>query len=234
MLARATYDAAVRRWPKARIRLCQEARIIEAAVSRIEQRGAVAFTGAGIAAVVILLIPCGGMCSRGRRGAWRIPTHQRAHRIRTAIPMGYAPSCVQKNPLETPPRNPPQESMSITRAFEEEFWPFYPRRVSKGTARKVYERVLKSKGATAEELKVGAVRYAMERAGQDPNFTKYPATWLNAESWKDESSPPIAQDGSLGMTRAGGTVTPRWHGGRRNDVRPHIPCTQCSRIDCRP
>ena len=50
MLARATYDAAVRRWPKARIRLCQEARIIEAAVSRIEQRGAVAFTGAGIAA----------------------------------------------------------------------------------------------------------------------------------------------------------------------------------------
>jgi hypothetical protein len=29
MLARATYDAAVRRWPKARIRLCQEARIIE-------------------------------------------------------------------------------------------------------------------------------------------------------------------------------------------------------------
>jgi hypothetical protein len=43
MLARATYDAAVRRWPKARIRLCQEARIIEAAVSRIEQRGAAAF-----------------------------------------------------------------------------------------------------------------------------------------------------------------------------------------------
>jgi len=109
----------------------------------------------------------------------------------------------KESPRETPEK-PPQEPMSITRAFEEEFWPFYPRRVSKGTARKVYERVLKSKGATAEELKLGAMRYAMERAGQDPNFTKYPATWLNAESWKDESSPPIAQDGSLGMTRAGG------------------------------
>ena len=96
----------------------------------------------------------------------RTPTHQRAYRIRTAIPMGYAPPCVQKNPLETPPRNPPQEPMSITRAFEEEFWPFYPRRVSKGTARKVYERVLKSKGATAEELKLGAMRYAGERVGQ--------------------------------------------------------------------
>jgi hypothetical protein len=29
MLAKATFDAAVRRWPKSRIRLCQEARIVE-------------------------------------------------------------------------------------------------------------------------------------------------------------------------------------------------------------
>ena len=42
MLAKATYDAAVRRWPKARIRLCQEARIVECH-DRLEQRGAVAF-----------------------------------------------------------------------------------------------------------------------------------------------------------------------------------------------
>ena len=35
MLAKATYDAAVRRWPKARIRL--------SAMTRLEQRGAVAF-----------------------------------------------------------------------------------------------------------------------------------------------------------------------------------------------
>jgi hypothetical protein len=29
MLAKATYDAAVMRWPKERIRLCQAARILE-------------------------------------------------------------------------------------------------------------------------------------------------------------------------------------------------------------
>ena len=29
MRAKATYDAAVRRWPKSRIQLCQEARIVE-------------------------------------------------------------------------------------------------------------------------------------------------------------------------------------------------------------
>jgi len=29
LLAKATYDAAVNRWPKSRIRLCQETRIVE-------------------------------------------------------------------------------------------------------------------------------------------------------------------------------------------------------------
>jgi hypothetical protein len=34
MLAKATYDAAVRRWPKERIRLRQEARIVEDSAQR--------------------------------------------------------------------------------------------------------------------------------------------------------------------------------------------------------
>jgi hypothetical protein len=34
LLAKATYDAAVRRWPKERIRLRQEARIVEDSVQR--------------------------------------------------------------------------------------------------------------------------------------------------------------------------------------------------------
>jgi hypothetical protein len=34
MLAEATYDAAVKRWPKERIRLCQEARIVEDSAKR--------------------------------------------------------------------------------------------------------------------------------------------------------------------------------------------------------
>ncbi|OKO71893.1 hypothetical protein AC630_31760 [Bradyrhizobium sp. AS23.2] len=36
----------------------------------------------------------------------------------------------------------------------------------------------------------GAMRYAAERTGQDPKFTKHPATWLNGECWKDEPEPP--------------------------------------------
>ena len=34
MLAKATYEAALKRWPKDRIRLCQEARIVEDSAER--------------------------------------------------------------------------------------------------------------------------------------------------------------------------------------------------------
>jgi hypothetical protein len=52
-------------------------------VSSIEQRGAVAFTGAGIAAAVILMTPCGAMCSSGRG---KTPALPGARTPTTAIP----------------------------------------------------------------------------------------------------------------------------------------------------
>jgi hypothetical protein len=91
-----------------------------------------------------------------------------------------------KEPLIETPEKPLQESISIEKAFEEEFWPLYPKRVSKGAARKAYHRIIKSELATVEELKLGVMRYAAKVSGQDPKFTKHPATWLNAECWKDE------------------------------------------------
>src|SRR5262249_10663037 len=69
---------------------------------------------------------------------------------------------------------------NIEEAFEE-WWSLYPKRVSKGAARKVYARIIKSQLATVEELKLGAMRYAHDRTGQDPKFTKHAATWLNQE-----------------------------------------------------
>src|SRR5439155_26110260 len=93
-------------------------------------------------------------------------------------------------------------------AFEEEFWPFYPKRVSKGAARKAYERVIKSGLATVEQLKLGVMRYAHERTGQDPKFTKHAATWLNGECWTDEPAQQSAAASALevnaGAATAGG------------------------------
>jgi hypothetical protein len=66
----------------------------------------------------------------------------------------------------------------------------YPRKESKGAAEKAYTKARTK--TTAEELIAGAIRYA-----QDPNreaqFTKLPATWLNAGCWEDGPLPPRTQ-----------------------------------------
>jgi hypothetical protein len=70
------------------------------------------------------------------------------------------------------------------------WWDQYPRRVDKESARKAYARVIKAGRATPDELLAGAMRYAAEKAGEDPRFTKHPATWLNAGSWANEPLAP--------------------------------------------
>ncbi len=62
----------------------------------------------------------------------------------------------------------------------------YPRKVGKLNAEKSYLSLIKKKKATPEELLAGAMRYAAERATEDPRFTKHPATWLNGGCWADE------------------------------------------------
>jgi hypothetical protein len=66
----------------------------------------------------------------------------------------------------------------------DEFWKIYPRHVAKKAAERAYRRAVKS--ATAVDILHGAMRYAAERTGQDGQFTKHPATWLNGGCWDDE------------------------------------------------
>jgi helix-turn-helix protein len=73
----------------------------------------------------------------------------------------------------------------------EEWWKQYPRRVSKGAALKIYRRIITKGEATPAELLAGAMRYAAERSGQDPKYTKHPATWLHGQCWQDEPAAPI-------------------------------------------
>lgn len=70
----------------------------------------------------------------------------------------------------------------------EEFWRHYPRRVAKAAARRAWKAA--SRKAGGGEIIRGAMRYAAERDGQPPKFTKHPATWLNGECWTDEPAPP--------------------------------------------
>jgi hypothetical protein len=80
----------------------------------------------------------------------------------------------------------------------ERFWDVYPRRVAKVAAERAFAKAIEG-GADPETLIAGAQRYAAERAGQEPRYTKHPATWLNAGCWEDEfpAGAVIDQDGNV-------------------------------------
>jgi hypothetical protein len=82
----------------------------------------------------------------------------------------------------------------------ENWWQQYPKRVGKLKAEQAYSAAKKK--ATADELLEGASRYAAERAGQDPKYTKHPTTWLNAGGWLDEPQQPSRPTG-LAVIKAG-------------------------------
>jgi hypothetical protein len=78
----------------------------------------------------------------------------------------------------------------------EEFWRCYPRKVAKEAARRAFAAA----DVDPELLIAGAKRYAIERSGEDPKYTKHPATWLNKGCWEDEASSPngVVLDGVTG------------------------------------
>lgn len=81
----------------------------------------------------------------------------------------------------------------------DEWWQIYPLKKDKGRARTAYRTALKK--VSHEQLVAAARAYR-----NDPNrvqaFTKYPASWLNAEAWENG---PLPQRASAG----GGTAVER-------------------------
>ena len=66
----------------------------------------------------------------------------------------------------------------------DEFWELYPRKRDKGKAKKSYRTACKK---TDEQTIIDSVKqYALEVEGKEATYIKYPASWLNAESWLNE------------------------------------------------
>ena len=72
------------------------------------------------------------------------------------------------------------------RELFDEFWKEYPRKLDKGAAFKAFRSALKV--ATFEQILAGAIAYRND-PNRDSEFTKYPATWLNADAWENEIQP---------------------------------------------
>ena len=71
-------------------------------------------------------------------------------------------------------------------AHFEEFWNAYPRKLDKAKAFRAFKSALSR--ATYEDIMAGVIAYRNDPT-RNPDFTKYPATWLNADSWENAATP---------------------------------------------
>jgi hypothetical protein len=75
--------------------------------------------------------------------------------------------------------------------FREQFWNQYPRKAAKKEAMRKLERLEKLKDCPPWAKFLAAVlAYAQYRAGDDPRYTKHPATWIHQGCWDDELPGP--------------------------------------------
>lgn len=69
----------------------------------------------------------------------------------------------------------------------EEFWKEYPRKIDRKQAKRAFRTALKR--ASFEDILAGAIAYKNDPT-RKPEFTKYPATWLNADAWENAATLP--------------------------------------------
>ena len=90
--------------------------------------------------------------------------------------------------------SPPRDAQAAASAFDD-FWRIYPKKVALTGAIHAFARAIGR--AAPDEIIRGAMRYAAERDGEDPRYTKNPATWLTKACWNDPSLPvrALSRDG---------------------------------------
>ena len=89
----------------------------------------------------------------------------------------------EEQPLEK--KTNKEKQLPIDSLFNE-FWTAYPRKLDKAKAFRAFRSALKR--ATFEDIIAGVLLYRNDPK-RDPDFTKYPATWLNNDSWENTHEP---------------------------------------------
>jgi hypothetical protein len=69
------------------------------------------------------------------------------------------------------------------------FWSNYPKKRSREEAKQAWIAAIE-RGVDPQHMVDRAQAYARERAGQDPQYTKHPANWLNKGCYDDEPDRP--------------------------------------------
>lgn len=83
--------------------------------------------------------------------------------------------------------NKDKEGMQGEKKDFEIFWEAYPKKKSKGTAEKTWDKIRPNKNLI--EIILNKIRIARESEDwqkENGKYIPYPATWLNAKGWEDE------------------------------------------------
>jgi hypothetical protein len=97
------------------------------------------------------------------------------------------------------------------------FWAKYPRRLAKADALKVWTRLVKKEKADPALVLAAVDGYlaAIKKAGTEERFVKHPATFLNADRWRDylpdggaavQAVPDSTEETNRMIKRTGGKV----------------------------
>jgi hypothetical protein len=111
----------------------------------------------------------------------------------TATPLaGFPSSGFPSSGNPTPKNNNLKEEQltnttkNISAHLFTEFWNEYPRKLDKGKAKRAFASALTR--ASFEDIMARAIRYKNDSNRLD-EYTKYPASWLNADSWENGPLP---------------------------------------------
>jgi len=107
-------------------------------------------------------------------------------------PAGNAPAdnATEKKTIE---KNTKDQISSISN-FDElfsQFWQEYPRKKDKGSAYKAFKSAMKR--ATFEQILNGSRAYSNDPERKS-EYTKFPATWLNADAWENDVAPAAGSE----------------------------------------
>ena len=140
------------------------------------------------------------------------------------VPLVSQPESGHPDPTRPDPTHKEKDIVHATRSRElandfDEWWSVYPKKQGKDAARRKYLTIRKT--VAAEPLLKGAREYALLKAGEDKQFVKLPAGWLNDGRWADDhSSAPVSPTAA----RAAERFCPM------HDGYPE-PCAACDRAE---
>ena len=92
-----------------------------------------------------------------------------------------------------PPVEAPSRRVTYPPAFQA-FWDAYPKHKDKKAALKAWKQATKE--VPNDTLIDAALAYAKDE-NRDPQYTKHPATWLNAGAWDDQPDQPTPHNISM-------------------------------------